>query len=322
MKTRLISGIAFMFILAIAFVLKFYVSNYFFDVVILAVAMISSYEASKIFTKSGRYNEKYIALIFPCFLMLTYLLGIAYDNSLGVVYTIVLAVAVIIFMALITFLFNLVFFKKTKLEIKTRKLQNTTLAKYSFNKALNTMIVFIYPAFLISFLTLINHFEDMTTTFKGLSDLGGYISLFVLLFAFLVPIFTDTFAYLMGGLIGGKKLSPNISPNKTYAGAIGGFLWCILLSVAVFFIFNAFPYMESLFVKTDITVWKIAIISAIGSVIGQAGDLLESFIKRVANVKDSGNIMPGHGGLLDRFDSHTFVAPFIFIAFSIIFALL
>ena len=322
MRTRLISAIAFVIILAVAFVLKFYVSNYFFDVAILAVAMIASFEASKLFTKTGKYNEKYMALIFPCLLMLTLLLGISYDSSLGIVYTIVIAVAVLIFSAFLTFLINIVFFKKSKLEIKTRKLQDITLVKFSLNKALNTMIIFIYPAFLISFLTLINHFEDMTTSFAVLSNLGGYISLFVLLFAFLVPVFTDTFAYLMGGLFGGKKIFPKISPNKTVAGSVGGFLWCILLSVAVFFIFNAVPAMETLFIKSEITVWKIAIISGIGSIIGQAGDLLESYLKRTAGVKDSGNIMPGHGGFLDRFDSHTLVAPFIFIAFSIIFALL
>lgn len=80
--------------------------------------------------------------------------------------------------------------------------------------------------------------------------------------------------------------------------------------------------MAELFASTGITVWKIAIISAVGAIVGQVGDLFESYLKRQAGVKDSGKIMPGHGGMLDRFDSHVFVAPIIFVAFCIIFALL
>ncbi len=322
MKTRILSSIAFVFIIAIGFILKFYVSNYFFDVLILFIGIIASYEASKIFNKLGRYNDKYMATIFPCVLMLSLIPCIINDNKLGVEYTITIAIAVIIVFALITFLLQLINSKKISIEIKARKIENTTKVKFSFNKALNTLITFIYPAFLISFLTLINHFEDLSSTFNGLADKGGYISIFVLLFAFLVPIFTDTFALLMGGLFGGKKLAPSISPKKTISGAIGGFLWCVLLSVTVFYLFNAVPSIAELFSATGIKVWKIAIISAIGSVLGQLGDIFESYIKRQAGVKDSGNIMPGHGGMLDRFDSHAFVAPFIFVAFSIIFALI
>lgn len=322
MKLRLISSIAFVMILTVAFVLKFYVSNYFFDVIILLIGCIAAFEASKLFAKMGKYNDKNLAVLFPFFLMLTLLLGIANDKELGVVYTILIAFALMAVFTVVTFLLPLINFKKTKLEIKSRKLENPSVVKYSLNKALNTLITFIYPTFLISFLTFINHFEDMTTTFSGLKGFGGYISLFVLLIAFLIPIFTDTFAYLMGGLFGGKKLVPKISPNKTIAGAVGGFLWAILLSITVFCLFNAFPVMNGYFVESGISLWKIAIISGVGSLLGQAGDLLESYIKRLSDVKDSGNIMPGHGGMLDRFDSYMFVAPFLFVAFSIIFALI
>ena len=183
-------------------------------------------------------------------------------------------------------------------------------------------MVYIYPALLLLFLTLINHFEDMSTSFTALTGFDGYVSFFVLLFALLIPIFTDTFAYLMGGLFEGKKLAPKISPKKTISGAIGGLLWCVLLSIAVFYICYSIPSMATILNGAGITVWKIAIISFIGSVISQCGDLFESYLKRSAGVKDSGKLLPGHGGMLDRFDSYIFVAPFIFIAFSILFAVL
>ncbi len=322
MKTRLISATIFMVVLVLAFVLKAFVSNYFFDVLILAVACIASSEASKIFSKMGKYNNKLLASIFPIFLMGAMLLCINADMEIGVLYTLIISVAVMVAFFIITFAIPLINYKNTTNEIKTRNLDNPSVLKYSLVKALNTSVCFIYPAFMIMFLTLINHFEDMSASFAGLSGFNGSISLFVLVFAFLIPIITDTFAYLMGGLIGGKKLAPKISPNKTISGAVGGLAWCVLLSVAVFFIFNSVPSMATILANAGISVWKVAIIAAVGSIAGQFGDLVESYLKRNAGVKDSGNIMPGHGGLLDRFDSHLFVAPIIFIAFSIIFLVL
>lgn len=319
MKTRLMSAVAFVLILAIAFILKICVSNYFFDVAILFVGCMAAYEMSKLLTKMGRYNDKYMSAVFPAVLMLVLLLCVDADNKLGLVYTIVLAVVLMIFMFGLTFALPFVNYKNTKSELKTRKLDNLPVWKYALTKALNTAVAFVYPAFLIMFLCLINHYEDMTSSFDVVSGHNGYLSFFVLLLAFLVPVFSDTFAYLTGGIFGGKKLAPKISPNKTISGAVGGLIWCVLLSITVFCIFNSIPSMAVMFENTGITLWKVAIISFIGSVLGQGGDLFESYLKRSANVKDSGNIMPGHGGMLDRFDSHTFVAPFIFIAFSILF---
>lgn len=318
MKTRLMSAIAFVLILAIAFILKLFVSNYFFDIAILFVACVAALETSKLLTKMGKYNNKYMSAIFPAILMIVLLLCIDADSSIGFIYTVIIAVAVMIAMFAVTFALPFITYKKTKLELKTRKMDNLPVWKYSLIKALNTAVVFVYPVFLMMFLCLINHIEDMTSTFDVVSGHNGYLSLFILLFAFLVPIFSDTFAYLTGGIFGGKKLAPKISPNKTISGAVGGLLWCVLLSITVFCVFNSIPSMAIMFDNTGITLWKVAIISFVGSILGQMGDLFESYLKRSAGVKDSGNIMPGHGGMLDRFDSHTFVAPLIMIAFSIL----
>ena len=319
MKTRLFSATIFLIILALGLVLKTFVSNYIFDVLIVAVGCVASYEASKIYSKMGKYNNKYIASVFPAILLIVLILCLNAEAELGLLYTIIIAVATMLACFVVTFAIPFFTMTKTKNEIKTRKLENTSVLKYSLVKALNTAMTFIYPAFMLMFLVFINHFEDMPTTFASLEGLDGSISLFVLIFAFVVPIITDTFAYLMGGLLGGKKLAPKISPKKTISGAVGGFAWCVLICVALFFIFNSVPSMATMLSKAGITVWKVAIISGIGSILSQCGDLFESYLKRHAGVKDSGKIMPGHGGLLDRFDSHIFVAPFIFIAFRIIF---
>ena len=109
----------------------------------------------------------------------------------------------------------------------------------------------------------------------------------------------DTFAYLVGSKIGKNKLFPRISPGKTWEGTIGGGLCTILVSIALFYLFGKFEMKD----------WII--IGLICSVFGTIGDLVESMLKRSKGIKDSGNIMPGHGGALDRFDAFIFVLPFI-----------
>lgn len=321
MKKRLITGLIFILAIIIGLVLKFYVSNYFFDALILAVACIGGYEASKLFAKMGKYNDRIMAVMFPCFAMLATPLCIYFDEGLGIAYTIAILVGVMILFFLLTFLVNLLSKNTITFEMKNNQIA-TTKTKYCLIKAFNTILTFIYPAFLLMFLTFINHFEDMTKSFEIMGSFGGRLSLFVLIFTLLVPIITDTFAYLTGSIFGGKKLAPKISPNKTISGAIGGVIWSVAFSIVLFCIFKAIPNYTAVLADGGITIWKIAIIAFVGSIVGQCGDLFESFLKRQADVKDSGKLLPGHGGFLDRFDSHIAVAPILFISFAILFAVL
>ncbi len=124
---------------------------------------------------------------------------------------------------------------------------------------------------------------------------------------FLVPLIiissiwiNDTMAYVVGSMIGKTPLSA-ISPKKTWEGTIGG----VILSVAIVTLYAAFVIKSS---------WQHYLaISAIASIAGTFGDLLESKLKRMAGVKDSGNLMPGHGGYLDRFDSLLVAVPFVWL---------
>ncbi len=317
MKTRLMTSILIVAVLAIAFLLKSYVSPYFFDALILFISMFSAYEMCKLLNKMDKPNNKILAVLFPAFLMLIILLNIAFDANLGILYSIVIAVALIVVFFGITYLYSLISKRKTLKEIKYKKLQ-VSLGKYSFEKAMNTAFCFIYPSFLLIFMSLINHFDEMTTSFANVTNFEGYFSLIVLIFAILIPVFTDTFAYLVGGIFGGKKLCPKISPNKTVSGAIGGVLCCVFFSVAIYFIMYSIPEIKVIFIQTNFAFWKIIIITFIGSFLAQAGDLLESYFKRQAGIKDSGHFLPGHGGMLDRCDSYMFVMPYVFLAFSIL----
>lgn len=111
----------------------------------------------------------------------------------------------------------------------------------------------------------------------------------------------DTFAYLIGSRFGKNLLLPRISPKKTWEGTIGGAAVCILTSLA------AAPVLQT-YKTTD---WLI--IGIIVSVAGLLGDLVESLLKRSVGVKDSGQILPGHGGFLDRFDSFIVIIPFVYL---------
>ena len=118
---------------------------------------------------------------------------------------------------------------------------------------------------------------------------------------------SDIGAYFAGKLIGGPKLIPQISPNKTWAGLVGALVSPIIILVIYFFFSHG---------SSELSPFLIALIIVIGALvglIGQVGDLMMSFVKRLANVKDTGKIIPGHGGVLDRIDSLLLVTPIFYV---------
>ncbi len=131
----------------------------------------------------------------------------------------------------------------------------------------------------------------------------------------LILIWTnDTFAFIVGKSVGKHKLFERISPKKTIEGFFGGLIFAIFAGYLIS-IFLIKPTAQ--FENKSILIWLI--IAAIVGVIGTIGDLIESKFKRIAGVKDSGRIMPGHGGVLDRLDSVIFAAPFIFLFYKILY---
>lgn len=128
------------------------------------------------------------------------------------------------------------------------------------------------------------------------------LGLFLLIWA------NDTYAYLVGSLVGKHKLFERISPGKTWEGTVGA---GILTFASAFLVAYWFPEVNRIH-------WLV--LSAIAVVIGTLGDLVESMLKRKAGIKDSGKIMPGHGGILDRFDSLMFIAPFAYLYLSLVYA--
>lgn len=182
----------------------------------------------------------------------------------------------------------------------------------------------------ISILLLFAHviFSNMKTTIKDVAiTLFGicYIPLFIMYLPLLLgrengrlfiwfPIIaawgTDIFAYLIGKKFGKHKFS-KISPNKSIEGCIGGTIGAVILTLIYAVIIN-------LVLGLNINYLIIGIIAAILSVIGQIGDFSASSIKRYVGIKDFSNLLPGHGGMLDRIDSLIFIAPFAYLLLNLL----
>ena len=145
-----------------------------------------------------------------------------------------------------------------------------------------------------------NYFPAGTTpeTIERLYRWGGYTVVAIYSMIWIC----DSAAYYVGSAIGKHKLYPRISPNKSWEGAIAGFVFAVLTAIAAKYLL-----LDYLNVSEAIV---LGVIVGIG---GQLGDLFESMLKRDAGVKDSSNLIPGHGGVLDRFDSLLFVAPLVYL---------
>ncbi len=183
--------------------------------------------------------------------------------------------------------------------------------------ALFVYLVFNYPKYTIS---------DVAMTFFGIMYIPILFSYIYFVkelnwgntFVWLIIITafsSDTFAYFTGISIGKNKLVPNLSPNKTIEGALGGIAGSMIVSAIYGYIIS--PYFVDVGNKFSVTIVFMTI-GFTSSIFAQFGDLTASSIKRFTGIKDFGNIIPGHGGILDRFDSVIFTAPVVFITVTLL----
>ncbi len=170
----------------------------------------------------------------------------------------------------------------------------------SFKKVGVSALGFIYPALLMLTMLVANELPT-----------NGFIALLLI---FVIAPCADTVAYLVGMTYNkikkgqAKRLCPKLSPKKTWAGAIGGVIGGILGALIVYFICTPTVNFFS-------PILLFIILGLVSSVLSIIGDLFESYIKRKVGIKDSGKIMPGHGGVLDRIDGMSFVSVFVLIIF-------
>ena len=138
---------------------------------------------------------------------------------------------------------------------------------------------------------------------------------FYLYFIFIGAWITDTFAYFTGMLFGKHKLIPAVSPKKTIEGSIGGTIFCMIFFIGYGVLVNHLS-------GASISLWIVAAAGLVAAIVSQIGDLSMSVIKRTHGIKDYGNLIPGHGGILDRFDSMIFVAPIVYTGAALLIPIL
>ena len=183
-------------------------------------------------------------------------------------------------------------------------------------------ILFITTLFLIACLewfkmTKRYDFKIFGIFFLLLSFYSVYLirerSFFEFLMIFIICITTDIGGYIFGKIFKGPKLI-KISPNKTYSGVIGSFLMSIVIAYLIDINFRGYFLENQKFLNDLYFIFAVFLVSSVS----QIGDLIISFFKRSSNIKDTGNLFPGHGGLLDRIDGMIFVFPFVFIISKIL----
>ena len=179
--------------------------------------------------------------------------------------------------------------------------------KNSFRKPIlwGFNLIFIYFWFSICFLVgLMSEPSFALKEFYDLHELSAVSVYQIILIIIVNTSLFDIFAYFVGSNFGKFHISPNISPNKTLEGLIGGLIGNILFGFLISYLLN-------------ISYWSV-LICFFGGILAFYGDLLISFLKRDKSIKDTGNILPGHGGILDRIDSHLLATPVMLLLFILI----
>ncbi len=288
MKTRTLTSIFIVVTYAVVLLLTFYVHKIFFDVFVLLLMIISGLEMSRaIARKFSKPIDVFIVLNCILGYIAFFLVNTLLPKNLGI--TAYFGVLALVFIACITYSM----FSK----------------KVTMSNVTSTMLVLVYPVSLLVYLLGLNYFPQNVEDFN-------ITAILLLIF---VSTLTDTFAYLIGSTLKGKKLCPAISPNKTVSGAIGGVVGG-MLGASLVLCCSVFGWLNvpALSPTTGLNIMHYLILGFVGALFTQLGDLIASYIKRQCEIKDFGKTLPGHGGILDRIDGILLNAVFLYIYLMIL----
>ena len=327
MLKRTLTGIVLVIFVAGFMLGGYFVSTIFIDMLILLFLAGAVYEMFKCFNDAG-YKMFIVPPVFllvaayPTFYLLQHYVGGASPKATIGVQGLIAVFIVAVMLCLTIFTFKPA--KHTQEEVDAAKEQGIDLEldgpkAHDLKDLLANVFMLVYPMLFMVMSWVLSY---------------KYSALFAILFAIFVPTLGDAFAYWTGSTIGGKKLCPKISPKKTIAGAVGGLLGAVIVSMLFWLVFEMFAdYYPAFingchyqaFISHEVSgwAWKTALIYiALGVAIGvlaELGDLAASRIKRAIGIKDYGKIFPGHGGFMDRLDSIMYSIALLLIVFTCIY---
>lgn len=285
---------------------------YVFDLLVGCVAILSALETVKMLDGMKILNSPMAVGIYPSMMFAGHMFHFLF--KLEFYYWFVIQAGILVFMFLATYI---AYFSNAKSLIEKRKENKLSKNKMAIKTALGSLFAFVYPAMFFLPMMLMNRVDALN--FASIKEFSGSLGWLLLVCAIVVAVVSDTTAYFGGKFIGGVKLCPKLSPKKTVAGAVSAVVFTGAVMGALYFLFNVFGVFNAGMIFNKIQMWHFIVLGVLGSVVSQAGDLFESFLKRKADVKDSGVVFPGHGGFLDRLDSHLFAMPFTLLYFAMIF---
>ncbi len=280
MKTRVITSVVGILLLILAFLVF---ETILFDVVFSVVCLIAIHELFNAFGFGKKELYIYIGFV-PLVLLVMLLPFFGKAEWMGaVVYGYLLY-------------WGVCFVRNSK---------QIDFAKYGAMTAYSLVILFCFYS-LISFKTLL--------PVQTYGNDAVYCTVMVMGYAW----GGDTFAYLVGRTFGRHKLAPNVSPNKTKEGAVGGVFGSMLLGLVISVLYTSFWPVGLLFAQGGTAYYLyVALLGIPASFLGILGDLLASAVKRQCGIKDYGTLFPGHGGIMDRFDSLLLIAPLVALAIQL-----
>ncbi len=271
MKTRVISGIVAALIGAVA-ISQYY--SVFFDIAALAVYGIAVFEIYRAFKEGNSKTSTALLIVVGALILF---------NSYNDINLIAIAVAfTVVAVFIVVFDFE----------------------KIIFTSIASSIVFSGYVLFCINNILRLKNIMPIETY--------GYDAAFLVVLCGGIAWGGDIMAYFSGYLFGKHKMAPKLSPKKTIEGAVGGILGSVVIALGMTYIYGLTAYSQNSIVADIGENWIfLAVFAAMGSFVGIVGDLFASAVKRQQGIKDYGNIMPGHGGVLDRFDSFFLVAVII-----------